>query len=132
MEHLEHRILGRGELIDLPELGFKNIEVKVDTGAYTSSIHCSFIELEVDNVHCIFLDPQYPQYTGKRHLFEIQKKVNVKSSNGIEEERVVIITEIDLLGEIFSIRLTLSDRSNMKYPILIGRRFLKKKFLVDI
>lgn len=132
MDNKNLSVIGRRELVDFPKLALKNIEAKVDTGAYTSSIHCSSITIDGEQVTCIFLDPSHALYTGELMTFKIRKKVMVRSSNGTEEKRVVIKTKIHLMGETFRIRLTLTDRSNMNYPILIGRRFLRKKFLVDV
>jgi hypothetical protein len=53
-------IIGRREWASLPEFGLKNVEVKIDTGAYSSSIHASLIE-EVDGVlKVVFLDSKHP------------------------------------------------------------------------
>ena len=58
---------------------------------------------------------------------------HVKSSNGQIEERFFIDTDIILSGENYPIRLSITDRSSMKWPVLIGRKFLKQhKFLVDV
>ncbi len=132
MEHLNYPIIGRREMVKFPALDLGAIEAKIDTGAYTTSIHCSSIQVKDDQVTCIFLDPTHPNYTGDSHTFDIVKEVKVRSSNGMEEERIVIDTKIDLMGSQFEIRLTLTDRSNMNFPILLGRRFLRKKFLVDV
>lgn len=132
MEHQERNIIGRREWVNFADLGLSNIEAKIDTGAYTSSIHCSDITTEGNMVSCIFLDPEYPQFTGEKLSFEIIKSVKVRSSNGQQEERYMIKTLIKVLGEVYPIRLTLTDRSNMNYPILLGRHFLRKKFLVDV
>ena len=55
----------------------------------------------------------------------------VKSSNGISEKRFLIETEIVIFNESFPIHLTLSERKDMTFPILLGRKFLNKKFVID-
>jgi hypothetical protein len=55
----------------------------------------------------------------------------VKSSNGIVETRFTIKTEILIFNKIEEIELTLTERGSMKYPVLLGRKFLSKKFIVD-
>ncbi len=132
VKHQERIIIGRREWVSFADLNLSNIEAKIDTGAYTSSIHCHQISVNGDTVSCVFLDPEHPNYTGETLSFEIFKSVKVRSSNGQEEERYMIKTIIEVLGEKHPIRLTLTDRSNMNYPILLGRRFLRKKFLVDV
>ena len=128
----KHPIIGRTELVSFPKISIDLIDAKIDTGAYTSSIHCHSIEAIGDEVFCIFLDPNHPKYTGEKLNFKIKKRVKVRSSNGLQEERIMIKTKIEVMDEIFKVRLTLSDRSNMRYPVLIGRHFLKKKFIVDV
>jgi len=132
VEQNTYPIIGRRELVKFPELSLQVLDAKIDTGAYTSSIHCHSIHIEEDTVTCVFLDPEHPNYTGKAHTFPITKKVKVRSSNGEQEERAMIQTNIEVLGATYNIRLTLTDRSDMRYPVLIGRYFLKKKFLVDV
>lgn len=132
MEQKIKHIIGRREFVSLPAFDLEKIEAKTDTGAYTSSIHCDKITVEGNRVKCIFLDESHPCYTGKEYSFEILKKVVVKSSNGQEENRVMIDSEIIILGLHYKIKLTVTDRSSMKYPVLIGRKFLKDKFLVDV
>jgi len=128
-------ILGRKDKIDFPELGFKNVDVKVDTGAYTSTIHAHSIEETiVDKQPClkfVLLDPTHPSYTGEEHTTHNYDKKIVKSSNGIGEERFVVRTLAVLFGQTYKISLTLSERSEMRFPILLGRKFLTKKFLID-
>lgn len=129
------RTLGRIDKANFPELHLDSIDIKVDTGAYTSAMHChDFEEVSVDGNSCIkfkLLDPFHPQYNEKEFVFKNYKKKTIKSSFGISEERFVIKTEIELFNEIFPITLTLSERSNMKYPILLGRKFLNRRFIID-
>ena len=128
-------IIGRKDIADFPQLDLEGIAVKSDSGAYTSSFHCHQIELvqkdEKDWVRCKFLDPLHPQYHEKQYSFEVFKIRKVKSSNGVVEERISIQTEIKLFNHIYSIELTLTERADMKNPVLLGRKFLSKKFLID-
>lgn len=109
-----------------------DIEVKIDTGAYTSSIHCKNVNVEDGYLKCNFLDPEHPSYHGKEIVFDAYDVKVVKSSNGQSEARYRIKTEIILFGKIHDIFLTLSDREEMRFPVLLGRNFLSKKFNVDI
>lgn len=129
----EKKVIGRCEFAEFPNLKIGALKAKVDTGAYTSSIHCSSI-IKVDDllVRCIFLDKSYPEYTGKEFEFKILKEVMVKSSNGYAEKRFMIRTAIMLLGQEYVIDLTLTHRDDMKYGALIGRKFLHGKFVVDV
>lgn len=129
-------IIGRVERVDLPLWNITNIEAKIDTGAYTSSVHCHEIkEIVVDGISKVrfnILDPEHPDY--KDQLFElpIVDKREVKSSNGISTLRFFIKTEVMLFDEKLIIELSLTDRSEMRFPILIGRKFLKNRFIVDV
>lgn len=126
-------IIGRKEKANFPEVGLKGVTIKIDSGAYTSSIHCSSIVIENNKkVSCVFLEPGDEGYTGERFLFDIVKEVIVKSSNGNGEKRCMILTKIELFDEVYPIYLTLTNRNDMRYPVLIGRKFLSKRFLIDV
>jgi hypothetical protein len=121
-------IIGRREWASLPEFGLKNVEVKIDTGAYSSSIHASLIE-EVDGVlKVVFLDSKHPEFQNNPFSF---KGKNVKSSNGIVQERYFIKTHIILGSVNIKTEFSLTKRQGMRYPILIGRKLLNKRFLID-
>ncbi|SFE91197.1 ATP-dependent zinc protease family protein [Sunxiuqinia elliptica] len=132
---LSRIVIGREDLANFPLLHLEGIEVKTDTGAYTSSFHCHNIEIikqnDQDRLKCHFLDPQHPKYHDKEFLFDTFELKKVKSSNGQLEERYCITTQIQLFGELFPIELTLTERGTMKFPVLLGRKFLSKRFVVD-
>ncbi|MEO8935157.1 MAG: RimK/LysX family protein [Xanthomarina sp.] len=129
---MEKQIIGRVDKIDFPKLNLYNIDAKIDTGAYTSSIHCSEIIVEGDKLKCTFYSKGHPNFNGKQIVFDSYTKTNVKSSNGLKENRFKIKSEVIFFGKTYKINLTLSTRDDMKFPVLIGRQFLNKKFLVDV
>lgn len=128
-------IIGRKDVADFEKLNLFGISVKIDSGAYTSSFHCHRIEkIEKDGkdwVKCNFLDPKHGHYHEKEFCFEIHKHRKVKSSNGLVEERFSIITEITIFNRKYPIELTLTERPEMKHPVLLGRKFLSGKFLIN-
>ncbi len=126
------RNIGRIDKADFPLLKLFNIDVKIDTGAYTSTIHCKNVVVEENYLKCIFLDEEHPAYHRKQFKFDTYDVRVVKSSNGETQARYRILTEIELFGKRYPIFLTLSDREEMKYPVLLGRKFLTKRFNVDI
>lgn len=126
------KIIGRIDKADFPLLHLFDIEVKIDTGAYTSSIHCKNVKVENNYLKCQFLDEKHPQYHEKEFIFDEYDVKVVKSSNGIAEPRYRIKTQIVMFGESHDIYLTLSDREEMRFPVLLGRTFLSKRFVVDI
>ncbi|HKJ42449.1 MAG TPA: RimK/LysX family protein [Sunxiuqinia sp.] len=132
---LKRIVIGREDVADFPLLNLESIEVKLDSGAYTSSFHCHNIELITDGgqekLKCQFLDPDHDKYHDKEFIFESFALKKVKSSNGYLEERFSVQTEIKLFDQIYSIELTLTERGAMKFPVLLGRKFLSKRFVVD-
>jgi len=133
---MEKIIIGRKETIDLPEWGIKAINAKVDTGAYNCSIHASSAEeVEVENkkmLEVILLDPVDKGYTGEKIYISHYKVKKVKNSFGQIEKRFLIHTSINLGNHTFQVAFTLSDRAKMKNAVLIGRKILKGRFLVDV
>lgn len=128
---MEKKLIGRFDRADFPALHLNDISVKIDTGAYTSSIHCDNIKEEDGVLKCTFLDEEHPSYNGREFTFTAYDVVFVKSSNGMVQKRYQIQTKITLFNRTFKISLSLSDRQEMRFPVLIGRKFLTKKFIVD-
>lgn len=126
------KILGRIDIVDFPKLELYNIDVKIDTGAYTSAIHCSEIIEENNTLRCIFNSDVHKNFGKTEIVFDTFWRTNVKSSNGFKENRYKIKSEIIFFGKTYKINLTLSTREDMKFPVLIGRQFLKHKFMVDV
>lgn len=125
------KVIGRTDKADFPELGFKDIDIKIDTGAYTSSVHCTNIREENKVLICTFLDPSHPNYDGRELTFSTYDIAAVKSSNGEIQYRYAVKTKIIIFKKKYSISLTLSSREDMRFPVLIGRKFLTKKYIVD-
>lgn len=120
-----HTIIGKSDYIELPVLNIKKIKVKIDTGAKTSSLHAKNIKSK-DGKNVIF------ELYEKKYTLPISRLVLVKSSNGISERRYVIKTKIIIFDKLYEIEFTLTNREKMSFPILLGRNFLKKGFLVDV
>lgn len=129
-------IIGRLEKVDIPEWNLYDLEAKIDTGAYTSSLHCHHIEEfeQGDRTFVRFnlLDPSHEAYNEKLFELPVYKSKSVKSSNGQSEERTIIRTTIVLAGRQLQAEFSLTDRSEMRYPLLIGRKLLRGRFLVDV
>lgn len=126
-------IIGRVELVDLPEFNLVELEAKIDTGADSSALHCTNIKIHDDNsVSFCILDPNHPDYAGQELRMPIFTCKWVKSSNGISKKRAYIQTHVFINGKNYPIIISLTDRSKMSKPMLLGRRFLEGKFLVDV
>ncbi len=130
------KIIGRKDKVDFPKMRLYEVEAKIDTGAYTSSIHCHNIKvIDKDGINYVsfnLLDPSHPDYTEKRYKMLLHSKKRIKNSFGKSEERCVVQTSITIFGEKIDIELSLSDRTKMEYPVLLGRKLLKKGFIVDV
>ena len=124
-------IIGSTEFIEVA--GIKNVPAKIDTGADSSSIWASHIEISKDGVlsFCLF-DKNYPLYTGKTIRRRIFRAVIVRSSSGHEQIRYRTYLLLKIKGRKIKTTVTLSDRHNNNFPALIGRRTLSGKFLVDV
>jgi hypothetical protein len=125
------KTIGRLDKADFPDLDLEKISVKIDTGAYTSSIHCDSISIENELLKCRFLDEEHSKYNHRAFQFDCFNIIKVKSSNGIQEERYAVKSRIEVFGKNYPITLSLSDRKDMRHPVLLGRKFLNKKFVVD-
>ena len=128
-------IVGNLEVCGLPELNIAEIEVRVDTGAKTSSLH-------VDNITTCKLGGKravqfdlHPDIHNVDHIVVCKAEVHdirrIKSSNGVSEQRYVIRTPITLGDLTWEIEITLTNRADMSYLMLLGREGLGDKFLVD-
>ena len=129
--------IGRKERISLPEWGIKQVSAKIDTGAYTSAIHSDFAKEETDEIGnkvltFTVLSKSHRKYSGQILRTRNYTTKKVKNSFGYAEDRFKILTKIILFGEEFEAEFTLSDRTNMRNQILLGRKILKGRFVVDV
>lgn len=123
------KIIGRREYIQFPLLGIEQVEAKIDTGAYTCAIDCNHIELKTEDGKNILSFRLFNNTTYKVGEFTRKK---IKNSFGEMEERYIIKTLITIGRKKINTTISLSDRGNMRYPVLIGRRLLKGKFIIDV
>jgi len=130
------KTIGITDKIDFPEVMLLDLPCKIDTGADTSAIHCERIRIKEINGkdHLVFklLDKTHPHYTGKDIITDQFKEKKVKSSFGDYEFRYQVKLRMVLFGTKYLVSFNLSNRKNMKYPVLIGRKFLSRKYLVDV
>jgi hypothetical protein len=126
------KILGRYDRVDLPELGLSDIHAKIDTGAYTCSLHCHKALVVDGKLEFILLDEEHPEFTGMKFVFPNYEVRNIKNSFGEVEKRYVIVTTIKIFDEEITAEFSLSNRGSLKFPILIGRKILRDRFLIDV
>lgn len=126
------KILGRYDRVDLPGLGLKNIHAKIDTGAFTCSLHCRRAQIVDGALEFVLLDEEHPEFTGMKFRFTDYEVRNIKNSFGEVERRFVIITTLKIFNEEITTEFSLSNRGSLKFPILIGRKILRDRFLIDV
>lgn len=126
--------IGRAEKVHVLDYFNKPVVAKVDTGADISSIWASNIQ-EGDGVlsFCLF-GPESDMYSGQ--VIQLSAGdysiTRVANSFGQRELRYAVKLRIKLAGRVISATFTLADRSTKTYPILLGRRLLQGKFIVDV
>ena len=129
-------IIGWREWIAIPDLGIESVKAKIDTGAKTSALHALHIKrFEKDGQPMVRFDVHPLQRDAKLTITceaPIVDERKVRSSNGQEASRPVIQVEIELHGKRFPIELTLTNRDEMGFRMLLGRQAFRKRFLVDV
>ncbi len=123
------KIIGRREYVNFPLLNIEHVEAKIDTGAYTCAIDCNHIEIKHEGNKKIL---SFRLFNNEIYKVEEFTRKKIKNSFGEMEERYIIKTLISIGKKRIKTTISLSDRGNMRYPVLIGRRLLKGKFIIDV
>jgi hypothetical protein len=132
---MDRLIIGSLELCALPDLGISELEVRVDTGAKTSSLH-------VDNIRRFRKKGKlYIEFDLHPDIYDLDQIVRcaapvvdsrkIKSSNGETEQRYVIQTTFVIGGHRWPIEITLTNRQEMSYLMLLGREGMGNRVYVD-
>lgn len=131
----QHIILGWREWVALPELGVTLIKAKIDTGARTSALHAFGIERfrqhSKDKVRFDIHPLQRDDKTIVKCVAALIDIRHVTDSGAHRELRYVIETNIVLAGQHLPIEITLTNRAEMTYRMLLGRKALQHNFIVD-
>ncbi|MCH2110016.1 MAG: RimK/LysX family protein [Polyangiaceae bacterium] len=133
---------GWNEPASLPQLGIENIYAKLDSGADSSSLHATAIMiLEIEGQTIVEFTPPLLRHQRQSQSFPVggvrrvraplMSRRLVRSSNGQEEERVLIETELKIASLEWKIKVSLCDRSNLRFPLLLGREALGGRCLID-
>ena len=125
-------ILGRYDRVDLPALGLFDIHAKIDTGAYTSSLHCHHVHIVDGILEFVLLDEEHQEFTGIKQRFSEFALRDIKNSFGEIESRFIITTTLRIFGQEITTEFSLCNRGSLKFPILIGRKILRNRFLIDV
>lgn len=127
-------VIGAAEQVDFPELEWNGVSARVDTGAATSSIHCSKVRLSKNGekqVLQFFLDA-HRGAPARSFSVTSFKETLIKNSFGQIERRYVIKTQVVVQGKKIRAEFSLANRKEMRFPVLLGRKLLKGRFLVDV
>jgi hypothetical protein len=119
-------LIGWREQVHLPKLGVGPIIAKIDTGARSAALHAEDIHVQGHRVR--FLVP----VNGRNHHCElpVHGRRRIRSSSGHSEVRIVVETDIAIGKQSFTAEITLTDRTDMGVPMLLGRAAMRGRFLV--
>ena len=127
----EYVVIGSTEYVEIA--GIKDIPAKIDTGADTSSIWASQIDMDKDDVlSFVLFDEKSPLYTGEKIKSTDYSVKTIRSSNGAEQIRYRVKLPLVLGDKTFTTSFTLANRSRNNFPVLVGRHTLKHDYLVDV
>ena len=127
-------IIGWREVVSLPDLGLENFRAKIDTGARTTALHATHIRtFEEDGIRYVqFRPPRLGHPRPRSVTARVFDERPVRNTGGVPEVRVIIRTHLHLANRNFLIEVSLANRRNMTYPMIIGRTAIRyHSLLVD-
>lgn len=126
-------LIGPKEFVDFPELGLEKVPAKVDTGADSSAVWATGMGVDADGrLSFTLFGPRNRYYSRKKITTSEFRSTSVRNSFGTAEFRYKVRLLVRIEGRSIRAWFTLSDRSGMRYPVLLGRRLLNRKFVVDV
>lgn len=129
------RVIGWREWVALPRFGIERIKAKVDSGARTSALHAFELAVEQREQQLWLRFGVHPVQRRTEPVVWCESPVLdrrvVRDSGGHEEERYVIETEVRIGTEARVVEVTLTDRDNMGFRMLLGRTALRGDYLID-
>jgi hypothetical protein len=128
-------VVGWREWLALPDLGVERIIAKVDTGAKTCALHAFYIDEFVRDDAAWIKFGLHPNRDDNEQAIDceapVKERRDVTDSGGHTENRYVIDTTFVIAGQQFTTEVTLTNRDNMRYRLLLGRNALRRRMLVD-
>ena len=128
--HTTGLVIGWREWVELPELGV-TVKAKVDTGARTSAIHATDISVDGDLARFVIHPHQRDDDDARAVSASVVDIREVRSSSGTVSRRVVVATPVVVHRRRWRIELTLANRDDMGFRMLLGRPAVRGRFLVD-
>jgi hypothetical protein len=128
-------VVGWREWVALPQADVPWVKAKIDTGARSSSIHAFDLEVREEDGRERVRFSIHPWQRSDEDVAELDLPVldvrEVRSSNGQVEKRYAVALDVTLAGRTITTVMTLSNRDEMGFRMLIGREALERGFLVD-
>ena len=128
-------VVGWREWVALPQAGVPWVKAKIDTGARSSAIHAFDLEaFEQDGREWVRFSIHPWQRSDEDHVeltLPVLDRREVRSSNGQVEQRYAVALDVTLAGRTITTVMTLSNRDEMGFRMLIGREALERGFLVE-
>lgn len=120
----------------LEDLGPEPVKAKVDTGAATSSLHADDLEIRdafgFMVAHFVFRPVAGSDVGANEVSLPVLGFKRIRSSNGMVEDRPVVHTRASIGPHHVGLQLTLTRRDDMGFRMLLGRRAVRGRFLVDV
>lgn len=124
-------VIGSSESIDLPEYGVKAVPAKIDTGADSCSIWATDIIAKEHTIEFKLFGPNSVFYTGDTITLPSYRTTIIKNSFGHQQTRYKVQLKISVGASTSKVWFSLADRSKNSFALLLGKNFLKDKYLVD-
>lgn len=125
-------IIGWREYVSLPGLDLRDIKAKIDTGARTTALHASRIRLEkIDGATWVRFHPEHAGIDEAAEcLAPYHAQRAITNTSGKPDERIIIKADLTIGGRTKPVEISLADRADMAFPIIIGRTALRIHRLV--
>lgn len=134
MKKPEKLVIGWRETVSLPDLGLPDFQAKIDTGARTTALHATNIkQVEINGQMWVEFLPDH-QVLGGLDLCAapVLHKRCITNTSGTPEERFIITSHLKLGSRQARIEISLTDRTDMIFPVIVGRTGLRQlRLIVD-
>lgn len=129
------RVLGWREWVTFPDFGNVRIKAKVDTGARTSALHASNIEVFEEDGRQMVAFNIYPRSRDAEPVVQctapLLARRRIRNSGGQDSFRYIISAKIKLGDQIWPVEISLTRRDRLQLRMLLGRTALENRYLVD-
>lgn len=124
--------IGWREIVDLPDLGIERFRAKIDTGARTSALHATRQKLlHIDGKEWVEFHVPVPGTSGTtRYRAPLVDQRAIKNTSGNPEDRFIIRTTLRLGKRRWPIEVSLADRENMGFDLILGRTAIRRRRLL--